>query len=108
MKQFFGAAALLLCFTVLALGFYCVRFSPIEASEPFSASISEEDERIRLEIKVSNGLILTLREAVAMTADALGALPLFVRDAGRIFFEEALGVAQIFREAQIRDGAYEI
>ncbi len=108
MKQFFGAAALLLCFTVLALSFCCVRFSPIEASEPFSASISEKDERVRLEIKVSNGLILTLREAVAMTADALSALPLFVRDAGRLFIQEAIDVIEVYREAEIRDSAYEI
>lgn len=108
MKQFFCATALLLCFTVLAFSFCFVRFSPIEASQPFSASIAEENEQMRLEIKVSNGLIHALREVIGATAEALGALPLFVRDAGRIFLEEAIRAIAVFCEAEIRGGAYEI
>lgn len=108
MKQFFGAAALLLCFTVLALGFSSVRFSSIEAQSPLSLELTEQGEKEHLEVRFSKGLILGVREAVAITADALRSLPLFVRDAGVLILSELAAVFELISEAGLLSGASEI
>ena len=99
MKQFLTASTLLLCFTLIALGFFGLQISKEESSRPLSVVSKEKNEHPYMELKLSQGFIETLREAANATGEALSSFPLFIRDTASALSSETKAVFRLFAKA---------
>jgi hypothetical protein len=98
MKQFFGAAALLLAFSVLALSFCVIRFSVTHAEGADAVSVSYREDEAgkmgKLHIRFSDALAEAATDVFLAVRDAARALPFFAVDLAENFLKEA---REVFR-----------
>ena len=99
MKPFLTASALLLCFTLIALGFFGLQISKEESTRPLSVVSKEKNEHPYIEVKVSRGFLNALRETMNATKEAFSSFPLFTRKGVATLSSEAKAVFRLFAKA---------